>query len=197
MSSRRSHLTYALSILAIGTALLLAGPVGALADDSNDDSKQPNLKSWSNKIPSAKRFVVLGDFNNEAVLDRETGLVWEQSPDQTNYDWNGARITCLNKIIGGRKGWRLPAIAELASLIDPSVAQPGPTLPPGHPFTIPSLRAYWSVTTSAFFMAESGASDNRHAWIGNFADANVIIVNKNIPPCLAWCVRGGMNADAY
>ena len=140
---------------------------------------------------------MLADFNNEAVLDRETGLVWETSPDTTNYNWNGARNICLNKNIGGRKGWRLPAIAELTSLIDPSVAQPGPTLPPGHPFTtIPSLRAYWSVTTNAFFMAESGASDNRHAWVGNFADAQVPSINKNIG-AFAWCVRGPMNADQY
>ena len=98
--------------------------VGALATDSIDPATQPALKSWSNKIPAAKRFVVLPDFNNEAVLDRETGLVWEKSPDQGGayrWDTDEAAAACINSNVGGRKGWRLPAIDELASLIDPSV----------------------------------------------------------------------------
>ena len=39
------------------------------------------LKSWSRKIPNARRrFEVLHQFNDEAVLDRETQLVWEHAP---------------------------------------------------------------------------------------------------------------------
>ena len=33
--------------------------------------------SWD-QTPSSTRFVVLSNWNNEAVLDRETGLVWEK-----------------------------------------------------------------------------------------------------------------------
>ena len=31
------------------------------------------LESWDSKINTTKRFVVLADFNGEAVLDKETG----------------------------------------------------------------------------------------------------------------------------
>ena len=92
MRNRRSNLIYALVTLAMGAALLLAAPASVLADDSDDSSRQPHLKSWSNKIPAAKRFVALADFNNEAVLDRETGLVWEQAPDTTLRDWETADL---------------------------------------------------------------------------------------------------------
>ena len=37
--------------------------------------------AWSQKLSAAQRFVLVLD--GEAVLDKETGLVWEKSPDTT------------------------------------------------------------------------------------------------------------------
>jgi hypothetical protein len=68
---------------------------------------------WDQALPAAQRFVVLAAFNNEAVLDKNTGLVWEKSPQTTTNTWLGACHDCLNKTIGGQKGWRLPSIPEL------------------------------------------------------------------------------------
>jgi hypothetical protein len=34
------------------------------------------VPTWSDQINSPNRFKVLKEFNNEAVLDKETGLVW-------------------------------------------------------------------------------------------------------------------------
>lgn len=41
--------------------------------------------AWSQKLPAAQRFVLVLD--GEAVLDKETGLVWERSPDTTLRNW--------------------------------------------------------------------------------------------------------------
>jgi hypothetical protein len=101
--------------------------IGGLAQSN------PTLR-WDQALPAAQRFVVLAAFNSDAVLDRETGLVWEKSPAVTPHTWSNARFHCANRNVGGRKGWRLSSFAELSSLVDPSVAPPGPTLPPGHPF---------------------------------------------------------------
>jgi hypothetical protein len=95
--------------------------VGARAADAIDDPvRQPHLKTWSNIIPNtAKRFVVLVDFNNQAVLDRETRLVWEESiAGGSGVTWAEAAYACINKNVGGRKVWRLPSITELLSLVD-------------------------------------------------------------------------------
>jgi hypothetical protein len=110
------------AILTIVITVILSSPVGAENSTTIDLSTQPHLKSWSNVIPNAaRRFVVLPDFSNEAVLDRETGLVWERAPNvsPTRY-WSDSRQICVNKNVGGRRGWRLPSIHELASLLDDS-----------------------------------------------------------------------------
>ena len=152
------------------------------------------LESWDDKIPNASnRFKVLTEFGGAAVLDKETGLVWEQSPAQTADSWELARRVCITKKVGGRKSWRLPSVPELASLIDPN--QVNPALPLGHPFSniltvFPGNPTYRTATTNA--------EDTTLAWIVNFGNGDVYNTEKIPPlPTIAWCVRGGMNADAY
>jgi hypothetical protein len=133
---------------------------------------------------------VLTDWNNEAVLDRETGVIWEQSPTSQVFDWFNASVNCLNATVGGRAGWRLPTAQELLSLIDFSLATP--SLPPGHPFgnvQIGSL--YWSATSSGFdpnsdFVVRFNGSDNFGGAGGrlSFGDRSASIG-------LHWCVRTG------
>jgi hypothetical protein len=112
---------------------------------------------WDQALPAAQRFVVLAAFNSDAVLDKHTGLVWEKSPAVTTHTWSSARFHCANKNVGGQKGWRLPSFAEQASLIDPSVAPPGPTLPPGHPFLNVQSALYWSAASSAGVLRSRGS----------------------------------------
>jgi hypothetical protein len=144
--------------------------------------------SWDQKLPDATRFVVLLDWNSEAVLDRETGLVWEQSPTIMTLPWIGALNQCVNRTIGNRKGWRLPSMPELASLIDPSVAVPGPALTPGHPFLNVNLSLYWP--------ASADADNPTFAWFVGFLDGGVDTGGKALNNRI-WCVRGGSNADQY
>ena len=145
-------------------------------------------RAWNRKLPAATRFLVQTDWASEAVLDKETSLLWERSPQLATANWTNARFTCTSKTTGGRKGWRLPSVHELASLVDPFVT-PGPTLPPGHPFTnVPSAN-YWSAATT-------NAEGPTFAWIVNFANGVVSFADKPFANQV-WCVRGGMNADAY
>lgn len=142
--------------------------------------------SWDLKLPSASRFIILSDWGNAAVLDKETGLVWERSPSTSDIVWANAAIQCNNRTVGNRKGWRLPTAQELASLVDPSVAS-GPRLPSGHPFANVRSYNYWSANTSAL--------DNGYAWTLSFTDCGVYSAAKtNALP--VWCVRGGQGVDA-
>jgi len=139
------------------------------------------------------RFIVLSNMNSEAVLDRETGLVWERSPLTTTYSWTGARFQCTSRTIGSttgerRKGWRLPSVHELASLVDPNNTGGNPDLPPGNPFTNVQSNNYWSATTQPAFA--------NAAWHVGFDDGVVTADDKSVFK-FVWCVRGGMNADQY
>jgi hypothetical protein len=151
------------------------------------------LPTWDRQIEGRGRFQVLNRFSGEAVLDRETGLVWERVAGDTNgdqvitipddeLDWFAARFHCANKDIGNRKGWRLPAMYELLSLIDPSVPD-APKLPDGHPFVdVQSPANYWSATTNA---------DNpANAWIMDFF-GNTTPNGQKVTFAFVWCVRGG------
>src|SRR5687767_4175279 len=58
---------------------------------------------WDHQNNGPARFKVLSDFNGEAVLDRETGLVWEQSPSATTRTWVDAYSHCNVETVGNRK----------------------------------------------------------------------------------------------
>ena len=161
------------------------------------------LESWDQRITTPNRFeLVLG---GGAVLDHETELVWERNPGATG-DWAFAVDRCYRRTVGGlaqiggrlspgRKGWRLPTVEELASLVDPT--QEFPALPSGHPFGIGTgfaLLGFWTHTTSA--------ADHDQAYVVNFGNGSVFTETKqassgNPLPDLgeAWCVRGGHGHD--
>ena len=143
---------------------------------------------WDQVLPAAERFVILPAFNSDAVLDKETGLVWEKSPATTAGTSSSARSTCANKAVGGRKGWRLPSMPELASLVDPSVAPPGPTLPQGHPFLNIQPSNYWS--------APAHVENPTLTWGVGFGNGSVLGVSKSFDNRV-WCVRGGMSTAQY
>ena len=120
-----------------------------------------------------------------AVLDRETGLVWEKVPSTARFtNWMGASSHCLELTIGGRRGWRLPTIQDLLSLSDQT--QTNPALPSGHPFTVESA-IYWSATSNAL--------NTNNAWLVFLSSGFVDFFGKTSGPFLAWCVRGGPGVD--
>ena len=84
-------------ILGAFVAVFLLGPASVLAD------------TWGEPItvPGA-RFVILGSYQNLAVLKQETALVWERSPASSSTDWGDAHVVCNFKTLGNRMGWRFP-----------------------------------------------------------------------------------------
>ncbi len=144
--------------------------------------------SWDKQIKGAGRFTVLKQFNSEAVLDKETGLVWERSPDPnlTGVSWPLALATCNGKVVGGRLGWRVPTAPELASLIDPNNSTGNLELPSGHPFAGVHGTEYWSANTRLL--------DTTTALTLNFGTGTLTVgpKNSNRP---YWCVRGGQGVD--
>jgi Protein of unknown function (DUF1566) len=105
--------------------------------------------SWDQKLPADTRFIVLANWNNEAVLDRDTGLVWERSPRTTMFDWAHGQSNCGLTVHGNRMGWRLPSAPELMSLLDLDTAGQSFALPPGHPFLNVQAGANFGYWTSS------------------------------------------------
>jgi Protein of unknown function (DUF1566) len=150
---------------------------------------------WDKQINGPGRFKVLKEFGDAAVFDKETGRVWEQRPSTELFPWTvlstpvpgatapDALSHCYQLEAGGRKGWRVPSIEELASLVDTS--QPSLTLPTGHPFNV-NATPHWSSTTNA--------NDATRAWAVGFSTGTVFNpVKTNTRE--VWCVRGGQGID--
>jgi hypothetical protein len=138
--------------------------------------------SWDQTLPSSTRFIVLSNMDGEAVLDRETGLVWQRSPDSLVGGWGASHQRCNILGVARRMGWRLPTVQELASLLD--FNQVAPVLPAGHPFLNAEFGDYWSATPDieADFLA----------WGVSFDTGNVVFRRDKTNSLLTWCVRGGV-----
>lgn len=146
---------------------------------------------WVDHAPNP-RFAIYdagtpGNETDDVVLDKETGLVWERTPSTETMGWYSAITNCYRKYLGGRKGWRLPTVEELSSLVDPNEAPL--TLPSGHPFINVQLGAYWSSNT----IAEATAD----AWYVEFTLGNQNNAGKDDGSLYIWCVRGGQGHDGY
>lgn len=143
------------------------------------------VPAWDQKLPAATRFVVLSNWGQQAVLDRETGLVWQRSPSGSEIFFQGI-LACSLATTGGRAGWRLPSLHELESLIDPSVDAPGVvSLPAGHPFI--------AVTTDYFLTGTTLSAGPTFAMVRSLevaSPAATQIVGKS-EEGRVWCVRGG------
>jgi hypothetical protein len=155
--------------------------------------------AWDQQIAcstpaTCQRFVVLSNWNSEAVLDRETGLVWERAPGDHNADGVlddaatqfVARGQCNRLTLGHRKGWRLPSLEELLTLIDGDPTNTNtPRLPPGHPFiNMQGGGTYWASTVRE---GQGG--------LAVFLGSGNITGNGSAITNLRWCVRGASSGN--
>jgi hypothetical protein len=146
---------------------------------------------WDQKIQcdlqACPRFELVLD--GEAVLDKETGLVWEKSPSTTTRTWTQSQLSCYKTRTGDRLGWHLPTIEQLASIVDPTNIDL--SLPTGHPFTnVQSGLSdiYWSATTKAGSTTSAVRVEFRFGGVDDRAKT---------ASGYMWCVRGGQSHDAY
>lgn len=183
-------------VLAMGTAIvaMLATGVrgGPLDPPGAPASTMQGLDdlapSWSQRLVStdgaadgcdSSRFACV--MGGVAVLDRETGLVWQRDPFDGTSNWIGPVQSCMGTQTGGRYGWRLPSYTELMTLFDPATYN----LTAGSPF-IGITGQYWTSNTSvispdrAYFL-EAGKTWN--------IDADLKVTPA--VPKQFWCVRGG------
>jgi uncharacterized protein DUF1566 len=177
-------LNYAVGLLVLGTLTL---PARVAEAQTTAVGPYYAVPAWDQTLActalaSCPRFVVLSNFDSQAVLDRETGLVWQKSPDGLQRTWRNAHRYCNTSFVARRMGWRLPTLQELQSLLDAT------TLPAGHPFGSVQLSDYWSATTDV--------GVDSLAWFVNFGDGFASSGNKVNLEMFAWCVRGESGVGA-
>ena len=202
MSGVREKIAWGL-VVALGLAVIasFAGIVrGGPLDPTG--SPAPTMKTldvippaWSQYLTPAagctsQRFTCV--LSGAAVLDKETGLVWDKSPD-ADLDWPGAVYACRGAIIGGRKGWRLPTFIELQTLIEPTLS---PRIPAG------VFSGVLTLSTDNYWTATSWIDDPTYAWTIRFYDGNAQAKLKvDVPPAPAgrhaWCVRAPDSGDPF
>lgn len=132
----------------IVATVLLTAVAGLASAQTVANGPYYAMPSWDQSITcvpgNCPRFVVLSNMSSDAVLDRESGLVWQKAPGGTA-DWEGAGLACAGTTTGGKLGWRLPTIDELGTVGDTTQG-----LPAGHPFEgiVLGPTFYWSSTKS-------------------------------------------------
>ena len=188
-------------IVFLSITQVIAGPKPPTPDPAIMEKLDQILKkleqlppTWGQILPSSERFVLV--MNDQAVLDKETGLVWGRNvptthPEVPDWTFYNAFNWCQSAIIGGRYGWRVPVVEEIMTLIDPSLSTPD-RLPAGHPFIIDMEQApliFWTTTTLANdTVIKYGRAVGIGEWLGNY----------NLPKSdhlKVWCVRGGHGYD--
>lgn len=82
------------------------------------------------------------------VTDRVTGLMWQAAVSPTTYTWADAKAYCGALVLAGHSDWRLPSRIELVSLVDFTIARPGPTIDASAFPNAPS-GTFWTASTRA------------------------------------------------
>ncbi len=120
--------------------------------------------------------------NGQAILDKETGLVWEKAPSATAVQWDDANYNCTLLKTGNRMGWRVPTVEEALSLF--IVSGSTVKLPTDHPFQNLTGDYFWTNSRVAApgqqFVWAIGPTDGSHAFESPTA---------SLHSTQAWCVR--------
>lgn len=158
------------------------GPVGPTMKTLDDIPG-----AWNRKLSPAgtdacatERFDCVLQFN-AGVHDRQTGLVWERTPGGVAMGWQEAFDYCAALVLPIERGWRLPTLPELLSLLEQS------NLPPGTPFEgIDATAQFWTSTAPA---SEPNMAYPVDFMTGSNAPAYRMELRR------PWCVRGAEGSN--
>lgn len=140
------------------------------------------------------------------VLDNNTGLVWEKSPQDDRLQYGEALSYCSALELGGRDNWRVPSIKELYSLADnrgellkPEEGEPTPYIdteyfdfsyPKGH---MAFAGQYWSSTLYVKGPVQNG--HNQAAFGFNFADGHIKAYGTGLDFYTGAAATGGLTGE--
>jgi Protein of unknown function (DUF1566) len=191
MVSIFTAIAMALILYSFSIAGSLEPPKGAVDVSGDPVSTMKTLDqippTWSQNLPANKRFEKV--LTGTAILDKETGLVWAWNANLDGLmNWYDAMAYCHRVSIADRRGWRLPTIEELMSLVDGSRSDPA--LPDGHPFTnvqfVDNYPAQWDL----YWTSTENESDVDNVWTVQLSHGTVHNIGKN-NLLFVWPVRGG------
>ncbi|OGQ84927.1 MAG: hypothetical protein A2289_01545 [Deltaproteobacteria bacterium RIFOXYA12_FULL_58_15] len=124
------------------------------------------------------------DNGDGTVTDNETGLMWQQTDNNTTMSWSMALQYCVNLTLASHDDWRLPNIKELGSLVDPLRENPATY----SVFTGVNIDWYYSGTPS--IVSVPGDNDT---FAVHFQKGEISYRDNDYSPHNAYvrCVRGG------
>ncbi len=163
----------------------------AVDGNASDITNLATSASWHQLLTTDRFQLVMYNqtaLDYQAVLDKETGLVWDRYPDTSSYSWANAIERCYKRIKENRRGWRLPTVEELSTLVYSGISNP--SLPAGHPFVDVQNARYWTSTTATL------VGDRTYAWYVGFGNGEPHYELKSTSYNY-WCVRGGHGYDTY
>lgn len=109
-------------------------------------TKKYHVRAVRNVNPAILMISRFENINQDIVLDKLTGLIWEKRPNPSPKSWENAITYAENLTLAGYGDWRLPNIKELQSLQDVLLIQPCVNT---EFFPSIGIKKYWSSTTLA------------------------------------------------
>jgi len=109
----------------------------------------------------------LQDNGDGTVTDFDTGLMWQQSDDNTTRTWADAETYCAGLSLAGKTDWRLPEAKELTSIVDYRYANPAI-----------NATAFPGTNASYYWSASSFAANSTDAWRVSFVNGSIYPFNK-------------------
>lgn len=117
------------------------------------------------------------DVQKDVVRDRGTGLTWQRAVPGKAISFEGARRYCAGLRLDKTKGWRVPTMGELLTLVDERTT--GPMI---------DAQAFPATPNKSFWTSSFSAGSKEMAWhvYFEYGNANYGLLNE---PYLVRCVR--------